>query len=619
MTDLDSQAARLDSENRAEHPEFAGGHHAKAKRLSEFHGRAIEHVRSGQLSKAQSRARQAFKLDPENAETMHIMAVIGAAGKQFDHAIEWAFRAIRKNPHPAYLATLGQSLLSAGRLDEALKVIDKAVQLKPDDADLWRNLGLILSELGRFGDAVLAFQHVLKLDPRDWDAANRAARILYRTERLDEALVHFNICDALRPNHFPTVYGRALTLQRLGRLEEALAETKRAQRLEPANADACGHIGNLLRSLGRSEEALPWFDQSLALRPASATASRDKAIALVELHRFDEAFAGYRRALAIDPGDAITHWNLALLQMLTGDFEAGWAGCEARLKIPSLSAGYPKFPQPMWLGTEPLAGKTIVVCADEGLGDSIQFVRYVPMLAKLGARVILVVQDALCPLFSGLEGVWQCLPGSGARVPPFDFHLPLCSLPFVFGTRLETIPAATPYLPAPVAERVRAWEERLGRRDRLRVGLVWSGNPKHENDRNRSVPLRTLTRILDTNADFISLQKDVRPDDRATLLERTEIFDAASHLTDFGDTAALISCLDLVISVDTSVAHLSGALGKPTWILLPYTPDYRWLLDREDSPWYPTVRLFRQSEGREYDSVVDRVREALTNWLDEPV
>jgi tetratricopeptide (TPR) repeat protein len=613
MADLDSQAVRLDSENRAEQPELAGGHHAKAKRLIELHERAIDHVRSGRLLKAQSRAKQAFKLDPENAETMHIMALISAAGKQFDHAIEWDFRAVRKNPNPAYLATLGQSLLSVGRLDEALKVIDKAVQLKPDDADLWRNLGLILGELGRFDDAILALQRVLKLDPRDWNTADRAARILYRTGRLDEALVHFSLCDTLRPNHFPTVYGRALTLQRLGTLEEALAETKRAHQLEPANADACGHIGNLLRSLGRSEEALAWFDRSLALQPASPTAPRDKAIALVELQRFDEAFSGYRRALALDPGDAITQWNLALLQLLTGDFEAGWAGCEARLKIPALSAGYPKFPQPMWLGTEPLAGKTIVVCSDEGLGDAIQFVRYVPMLAKLGARVILVVQDALCPLFSGLEGVSQCLPGSGARVPPFDFHLPLCSLPYVFGTRLETIPAVTPYLLAPVAERIQAWEERLGPRDRLRIGLVWSGNPKHQNDRNRSVPLRTLTCILDSKAHFISLQKDLRPDDRATLLERSEIFDAASHLTDFGDTAALISCLDLVISVDTSVAHLSGALGKPTWILLPYTPDYRWLLNREDSPWYPTVRLFRQSESREYNSVAHRLREALAN------
>jgi hypothetical protein len=233
------------------------------------------------------------------------------------------------------------------------------------------------------------------------------------------------------------------------------------------------------------------------------------------------------------------------------------------------------------------------------------------MLTARGAQTVLVVQEAARVLLSGIPGVSQCLPQSIDRLPAFDFHCAISSLPLAFGTRLDTIPPGAMYLPAPVVSRVQAWESRLGPHTRLRVGLVWSGNPNHKNDFKRSIPLHTLTRILDTDATFVSLQKDLRPGDKAVLRERTEIIDMTEHLIDFAETAALISCLDLVVTVDTSVAHLAGALGRPTWILLPYTPDYRWLLDRDDSPWYPTVRLFRQTETRDYASVIEWVQNEL--------
>jgi FkbM family methyltransferase len=539
------------------------------------------------------------------------MGLLSLQAKQYDQALEWLSRAIRQEPQAAYLTSLGTTLLAQGRREEALAAFDKAVQLKPDDADLWRNLGNVLVEVERPADAILSFQHALELDPRHWDAANKVTLLLYQSERFEEALVYFNLCDELQPDQFPTLYMRALTFYNLKRFEEALADNRRAHALDPTNADTCNNIGNVLRSLTRHEEALSWFDRSLELRPNFAATLANKAVSLAELRRFDEAIAAYDRARAIDPSHATTDWNLALLQMLIGNFEAGWAGREARWKIAALSAGYPKLSQPMWPGDEPIAGKTLLICADEGLGDTIQFSRYVPMVAARGAHVILVVQDALCPLLSGLAGVSQCLSKSAGILPPFDLHCALSSLPMAFGTRLDSIPAEKSYLPAPAADRVQDWEDRLGSHDRLRVGLVWSGNPKHNNDRNRSIPLHMLARILDVDATFVSLQKDPRPDDRATLLERSEIVDLTAHLTDFAETAALLSCLDLVITVDTSVAHLAGALGCPTWILLPYTPDYRWLLDRDDSPWYPTVRLFRQTATREYASVLDRTRTEL--------
>jgi len=297
---------------------------------------------------------------------------------------------------------------------------------------------------------------------------------------------------------------------------------------------------------------------------------------------------------ALGLNHALTDWNVSLVHLLTGNFEAGWPGHQARLNLPS--ASYPKIPRPMWLGEENIEGKTILVAADEGLGDTIQFVRYVPMLAERGARVLLVVQDSLHGLLSGMNVVLQCAPVSAvSTLPAFDFHCPISSLPLAFGTRLDTIPTAIPYLPSPATSRVQAWEDRLGPRTRLRVGLVWSGRPSHMNDHNRSIPLQAFSRLFDVDATLLSLQKDLRPNDAALLRGRSEIIDLTADLTDFTETAALVSCLDLIISVDTSVAHLAGALGRPTWILLPYTPDYRWLLDRSDSPWYPTMRLYRQT------------------------
>jgi ADP-heptose:LPS heptosyltransferase len=267
----------------------------------------------------------------------------------------------------------------------------------------------------------------------------------------------------------------------------------------------------------------------------------------------------------------------------------------------------------MWLGNETLEGKTILIVSDEGLGDAMQFARYIPMVARLGARIILVVQDALYPLLSNFPGIAQCVPLSAtSRLPDFDFHCSIMSLPLALKTRLDSIPSAISYLPSPPRARVQAWKERLGSHDKLRVGLAWSGNPKHADDHNRSISLREVSNVLNVSATFVSLQKDIRPDDRRALQELPRLIDFSSELTDFVETAALIKCLDLVVTVDTSVAHLAAALGRPTWLLLPYTPDFRWLLDRDDSPWYPSMRLFRQTSSRDWRDVLDRLRTELS-------
>ncbi len=474
--------------------------------------------------------------------------------------------------------------------------------------------------IDRPDDALLDLQRALKLDLRDWDAAIKCGIALHKMGRFQEAHAYFDLCNELQPDHATTLYMRSRALLDLGRLEEALVDCQRAHELDPPNSEICNSIGAILRAQSHEEQALPWFDRAIRLQPNSVPALTNRAVCLGQMQRFDEAFAAYSHVKTYDPDNAQATWNAALLQLLTGNFEDGWAGREARWNIATRPI-YPAFTQPIWLGKESVDGKTIVICADEGLGDIIHFARYVPMLAARGARVLLVVDPPAVSLLAGLPGISGCFSKAGAALPAIDMHCPMSSLPLAFGTRLDTIPAETAYLPPPPAARVQAWEQRLGKleksRDRLRVGLVWSGNPRHQNDHNRSIQLHALSRILDVEATFVSLQKDPRPVDKAMLLERPDIIDLTTDLHDFGETAALIKCLDLVITVDTSVAHLAAALGCPTWILLPYTPDYRWLLDREDSPWYPTARLFRQSARRDYGEVLDRVRDELATLISQ--
>jgi tetratricopeptide (TPR) repeat protein len=570
----------------------------------------LGHFRAGRHLDAQLCCKQALEANPDHADSLHLMGLLALRAKQFDHATEWITRAIRLDPKPEYLASLGTALQQQGRYEDALKVFDKAIQLKPNDAELWRHLGDILMQLARLDQALLTFGHVLKLDPDHKHARYKSGAILNQLGRHEDALAHLDRSNELLPNHAPTLQARAWALYHLNRWQDSLAEATRAYRLDPGNADTCNNLGLALWRLGRNEEALEWFDKAIKLRPDFAAAFGNKIIALFHLHRFEAVFAHHARMKALGLNHALTDWNVSLVHLLTGNFEAGWRGHQARLNLPS--ATYPKIPRPMWLGAEDLDGKTILVAADEGLGDTIQFVRYLPKLAERGARVVLVVQDPLHGLLSEMDGVSHCAPVSAvSSLPAFDFHCPISSLPLAFGTRLDTIPSAVPYLPSAATSRVQAWENRLGARTRLRVGLVWSGRPSHMSDHNRSIPLQTFSRLLDVDATFVSLQKDLRPGDAAVLRERSDIIDPTAELTDFADTAALVSCLDLIVTVDTSVAHLAGALGRPTWILLPYTPDYRWLLDRDDSPWYPSVRLFRQSETREFESVLDRVRDEL--------
>ena len=582
---------------------------------AELYQAALGHLREGRPLDAQLCCQQALAIDTDHADTLHLMGLLSLQSGQHDHAVEWLSRAIRKDPRTEYLSTLGITLKQAGRIGEALKVFDKAVALKPDDAELWKHLGGVLLALDRSAEALLSYQHALHLDPDNFDAAYQSGLILHQMERFEGALAQLDGCVARRGDLVPTLQLRARVLRGLKRFDECLAHNLRAYAIDPADPFTCNNIGDALLWLGRYDEGLAWFDKALVLQPDNADVLLNQGYALLQLHRFDEAIETYERLISVDPDHARGRWQWAHVQLLKGNFEYGWAAREARWKVADFSPDCPRFAQAKWLGKETVDGKTILVYADEGLGDTIQFARYVPLLAERGARVILLVQDPLVPLLSGLAGVCECLPCYRDQLlPPFDLHCPVMSLPLAFGTRLETIPREN-YLPLLPAERIAAWRDRLGPRNRLRVGLVWSGNPKQGDDRNRSTRLATLAPLLGCDATFVSLQKDPRPDDRAMLRERTDIIDLTAELTDFVETAALVSCLDLVITVCTSVAHLAATLGRPTWVMLPFVGDWRWLTNRDDSPWYPGVRLFRQDVARDYATVVERVRAELAGTI----
>jgi tetratricopeptide (TPR) repeat protein len=332
-------------------------------------------------------------------------------------------------------------------------------------------------------------------------------------------------------------------------------------------------------------------------------AHNNRGNVLNDLKRYDEALVNFDRAIALNPNYAQANVNMGLLLLLLGNYADGWPLYEWRWKITPYKYASRSFSQPLWLGETSIAGKTILLYSEQGFGDAIQFVRYVPMVTSLGADVILEIQADLVPLVGHLSSSSRII-AKGDQLPEFNFHCPLMSLPLALGTTsTEKIPSSVPYLT--LASSIRnKWHDRLGKRVRPRVGLVWSGNPCHQNDRNRSIRLRIFEPLLSMDLDFHVLQKEIRDDDRVTVLEFNNIQLHENEISDFSDTAALISELDLVISVDTSVAHLAGALGKEVWILLPFSPDYRWMLHRTDTPWYPTARFFRQSEIGNWQSVI---------------
>lgn len=464
----------------------------------------------------------------------------------------------------------GNALRERGLMEQAAECFRKAVSLAPDSVAAIGNLGGALMTLGRFEDALRCFDDALRLEPHAVEALNN----------------------------------RGSTLYELRRFEEALAGHDAALRLRPDHASALNNRGNALKELGRLDEALASFEQALRLQPDSSLAHANRGGVLLELGRLEEALAGFDEALRLRPDYAEAHWNRGVALHLLGRHVEGWLPFEWRWRRRSAPPMRIARRDPPWLGHTSPAGASIVLHAEQGLGDTIQFSRYAMALAANGARVTLLAQPALVPvLAASLPGV-TVVDGS-TPLPPHDGHCPLMSLPIAFGGEPLEPPPGGRWL-QPDAARAQAWAAWLGTRTRPRVGLVWSGNPAHRNDRRRSLALATLLAFMPPDLELVSLQKEVRESDRAALAGG-RVRDPAEGLCDFADTAALCSLLDVVVSVDTSVAHLSAAIGQPTWILLPYVPDWRWGFAGDRTAWYPSARLLRQGADRAWEPVLARM------------
>jgi tetratricopeptide (TPR) repeat protein len=543
---------------------------------------------------------RALRARPDYAEALSNRgAALAALGRNKEALANYDRLLARHPDHAEALSNRGNALKALGRFDEALASFDRALAVRPDDAQARFNRGVMLHELKRFDLALESYDSALALRPDHAEALSNRGDALRQLGRLEEALASYDRAFAVRPEFAEALSNRGNVLRAMRRFDEALASYDAALRLRPDYPEAWSNRAAMLQALDRLDEALASCDRALALRPDFIEALNNRASVLQELARFDEALASYDHLAAIAPDYAEAQMNRALLLLLTGDFVRGWPAYEWRRKLPSfVDRG---FAQPEWSGQD-IAGQRLLLHAEQGFGDTIQFVRYAALAAKRGADVIVEVQPQLAQLLGGLFGV-KVIAAGRDQLPPFDLHCPLLSLPHLLATPPATIPGGVLYIAAP-ADRIDAWASRLPVGG-MRVGLAWSGHRDNVRDHERSIPFARLAPLFDIpGTRFIGLQKDIRASDTEDFRRCGRVVDLSAGLRDFADTAAVIAQLDLVISVDTSVAHLVGAIGKPFWLLLPRVPDFRWQLGRTTSPWYPTARLFRKGPADTWDTVI---------------
>ena len=602
---------------------------------------AFQHHQAGRLQTAGQIYRQILAAEPNHADAMHLLGVIAHQTGEHETAVRYIERAIALQDAAAYHNNLGEAYRALRRIPEAVACYRRALELKPDFADAHNNLGVALKNQGKLDEAVACYRRVLELKPDFAGAENNLGNALKEQGKLEEAVACYRRALQRQPDYAEAEYNLGNVLKEQGKLDEAVACCRRAVELRPDHAPAHNNLGVALSEQSNSEEAVACFRRALELAPDYLDAQNNLGVAWKNLGKLDEAVACYRRALELRPDYAQARYNLAnafsdqgkrdeaiaccrgtleqqpdfaeahvqrsLLALLTGDFPLGWAEYPWRWKTRQCPPR--DFPQPAWDG-QPLEGKTILLHAEQGLGDAIQFVRYAPLVKQRGAAVIVECPGPLMSLLASCQGVDR-LVGRGDRLPAFDVHASLLSLPGIFHTSLEDMPAAIPYLFADPGA-VERWRRELGGAAGLKIGMAWRGNPVHTNDRARSLPLSCFESLAGLpGAHFFSLQKGAGVEELARMAGRLPVTELGSRLENFMDTAAVMKNLDLVITCDTAAAHLAGALGVPVWVALPFTPDWRWLLDRSDSPWYPTMRLLRQKQPGDWAGVFEEIKARL--------
>jgi tetratricopeptide (TPR) repeat protein len=595
------------------------------------------------LVEAEEIYRRILALEPQHAGALHLLGVIDIQRGRHADAVAKIAAALARNPRAApFHGNYATALQALGRLDEAQKHYQEAVRLDPNYADAHNNLGALLEKRARHREAIAAYRAALKARANFAEAHQNLGQLLRATGALDEAVKHLREAIRLRPDYAEAHRGLGLALGRQNKVDESIVALRRAIELKPDDAEAHNHLGNRLKLQGKLDESEASYRRALALRPGYVDAHNNLGNVFFRRGRLDEAEACYRKALELRPSYPDGYGNLGIVHMgrcryddavaslrkalelrpaypeamcnlsqallVLGQFREGWDKYEARWKLPAMPPR--PFRQPWWRG-EPILGQTILLHVEQGLGDAIQFVRYAPLVRALGADVVLEAPRELMRLFAPLARDGVRLVQRGQPLPHFDVHCPLLSLPGALGCDLDNMPAAVPYLAGDEAA-VARWRERLGDRSKLKVGLVWAGNPQHGNDHNRSFRPHAFKPLFEIpDVAFFSLQKQQRPSDAGDLAQLGAIVDLAAELKDFSDSAAALAALDLLVAADTSIVHLAGALGRPVWTMVPFSPDWRWLTARDDTPWYPTMRLYRQPREKDWGSVMRRVAEDL--------
>ncbi|HJT76014.1 MAG TPA: tetratricopeptide repeat protein, partial [Gemmataceae bacterium] len=608
--------------------------------------------RAGDLSQAERLARQAVQSDADNGPAWHLLGDVLLSQNRSPDAADAYRQALRLQPGaPDLHYGLGLALARQGRPAEAVPHFRQALHRRPEHAPARRHLGIALAELGRLDEALPLLRQAAQESPNSAPVHLNLGTALAQAGRPEEAAASLEQALRLQPDYPAACYNLGNVLRELRRHEEAIERYRQALRLRPDYAEAFNNLGLALTEARRPEEAVVFLRQAVRLRPAMKEAHNNLALAYADLGRFAEAeaccqealrldagyveahsnlgnvykeqgrlaeaLACYQLALWLNPEAASTHYNRALAWLQRGDYARGWPAYEWRWRRPQTPPR--PFPQPRWDGS-PLRGKTVLLYMEQGLGDMVHFLRYAPLVRRQGGRVVVECPASLVPLFSTCPGIDQ-LVAEGEPLPAFDVQAPLLSLPGLLGTTLATVPAGVPYLHAE-PERVARWRQRLGAASEFRVGVVWQGNPRHAWDRHRSTPLACFAPLAEVaGVGLYSLQKGPGVEQLRAAAGRPAVVDLGEELDAAGgafrDTAAVMQCLDLVVTADTAAAHLAGALGVPVWVALSAIADWRWLVGREDTPWYPTMRLFRQERLGDWDEVFARMAGALRRLLEE--
>jgi tetratricopeptide (TPR) repeat protein len=555
--------------------------------------------KSGDVANAEAVYRRVLELEPQSEGARRGLAKLRCA--------------IDVGAGPAETdSSLGMTLLSEGKVDRAIPYLCRAVELHPNAANHHFNLGNALKVIGNLSEAIQCFRRAAELAPELAAVHYNLGSALREAGLLDDAVTHLQEATRLSPAFSQAHSNLAVALQEQGKLDEAIAAYRQAIVLEPGNAINYNNLGNIFKEHGQIDAAIENYRRSLALQPSYSHAYSNLGAALQQNGEFNQALAFYSRAIELEPEYADAHRNRALIRLLSGDFERGWPEYEWRWKTGEMA--YREFSQPPWQG-ENLNGRTILIWAEQGFGDTFQFMRYAALLKERGATVIAECQKALSKVLASCQGVDQLISGND-RLPAFDFHAPLLSLPGILKTDLNKIPAEMPYLFAKETL-VARWRQRLEPLKGFRIGINWSGREGRGAFRKRDIPVKYFLELANfPGVTLISLQKGAA---RSELSSKLPIFNPGEDFDQshgpFMDTAAIMRNVDLVITSDTSVPHLAAALGAPVWVALPRVPDWRWLLDRADSPWYPTMRLFRQERSENWDVVFARVKESLRTML----